>query len=302
MFILPELIEIIFGFLNFGNDWLSIRCTCKLFLSISLKVHDQSVNNNKAIKWACRNGNLEVVKDLLNDHRVRSTINSELFKIPCGLGYVDILKELLKLESINPASTKNEPLLLAINHRHIGIVRELLNDKRIDGSEPHNQPLLAACKRNLIPIVRELIAKYPCVLNYGFYNVIEEAFQLKNEEMVEILIQEGHTKGLLLYNSYLKKASLLGYVKVVKILCSNPSIDPSDDSNYAVQFASLSGHLEVVKILLNDERVMRLVEKEHEFLSVAAHKASTMNDDNQSEYYMDIIDSLKRKRNTCNCE
>ena len=58
-----------------------------------------------------------------------------------------------------------------------------------------------------------------------------------------------------------KKNSLLGYtcekgyVKIVKLLLSDPRVDPTTNYNYAIRFASEKGHLEVVKLLLSDHRV-----------------------------------------------
>jgi hypothetical protein len=42
---------------------------------------------------------------------------------------------------------------------------------------------------------------------------------------------------------------------VVRLLLSDERVDPSADTNYAIQVASENGHVEVVRLLLSDERV-----------------------------------------------
>jgi hypothetical protein len=56
-------------------------------------------------------------------------------------------------------------------------------------------------------------------------------------------------------NYAIQWASKNGHVEVVKLLLSDECVDPSDDGNYAIQQASENGHVEVVKLLLSDERV-----------------------------------------------
>ncbi len=43
----------------------------------------------------------------------------------------------------------------------------------------------------------------------------------------------------------------------LKVLLSDPRVDPSANDNEALQLASENGHLDVVKVLLEDPRVSR---------------------------------------------
>src|SRR5437870_2842535 len=45
------------------------------------------------------------------------------------------------------------------------------------------------------------------------------------------------------------------HIEVIKILLSDPRVDPTNDNNYAFTHAMDNGHLEVIKILLSNPRV-----------------------------------------------
>lgn len=85
-------------------------------------------------------------------------------------------------------------------------------------------------------------------------------------------------------NNYgIRKASKEGYIEIVKVLLSNPKVDPSVNNNEAIQMASNNGHVEIIKLLLNDPRVdwryvsivyLKPIIKQHE--SILKHKLSIM--------------------------
>jgi hypothetical protein len=43
--------------------------------------------------------------------------------------------------------------------------------------------------------------------------------------------------------------------QIIKVLLSDPRVDPSDENNYAIRLASYYGYLKIVKLLLSDPRV-----------------------------------------------
>ena len=53
----------------------------------------------------------------------------------------------------------------------------------------------------------------------------------------------------------IRLASQYGHTEVVKLLLSDPRVNPADDNNFFICFASKNGHLNVVKLLLSDPRV-----------------------------------------------
>jgi ankyrin repeat protein len=56
-------------------------------------------------------------------------------------------------------------------------------------------------------------------------------------------------------NYFIQRACSKGWVKKVRELLANPTIDPSVNHQYPIRIASQRGHLEIVKLLLKDPRV-----------------------------------------------
>jgi ankyrin repeat protein len=56
-------------------------------------------------------------------------------------------------------------------------------------------------------------------------------------------------------NLAIQWASGKGHMDLVKMLLKYPRVDPSDENNEAVREAMTNGHIEVMKILLEDQRV-----------------------------------------------
>ena len=56
-------------------------------------------------------------------------------------------------------------------------------------------------------------------------------------------------------NDAIRWASENGHFEVVRLLLSDPRVDPADDNNEAIRLASRNGHFEVVRLLLADPRV-----------------------------------------------
>lgn len=52
----------------------------------------------------------------------------------CVHGFVDIVKELLKDERVNPSDWDNRAIEYALDNGHMDVVNALLNDKRVDRS------------------------------------------------------------------------------------------------------------------------------------------------------------------------
>jgi len=72
--------------------------------------------------------------------------------------------------------------------------------------------------------------------------------------MVDLLIQAGVDPSAN-SNSAIQYASLAGQLPVVNRLLQDERVDPSIEDNQAIQYASENGHLAVVNRLLQDERV-----------------------------------------------
>ena len=65
-------------------------------------------------------------------------------------------------------------------------------------------------------------------------------------------------------------AIIKGDIELVKLLLSDPRVDPSADNNFAIKKAAENGHYKIVKLLLNDPRVDPSVEVFNSLLNALA--------------------------------
>ena len=120
-----------------------------------------------------------------------------------------------------------------------------------------------------LPLRLQLLIKYrrhlPNVKPVNLNLLIEQSKDFTGNIMNAIVNGYSEVMRLLLsdprvdpsdHNNYaIILASKNGRLEVVKLLLSDPRVDPSSDYNYAIRMASTYGHLEVVRLLLSDPRV-----------------------------------------------
>ncbi|MCH9715800.1 MAG: ankyrin repeat domain-containing protein [Gammaproteobacteria bacterium] len=83
------------------------------------------------VRLACRNGCATVLTDLLASTLVCQVTNDCLFAA-CRRGHVNVVRILLKVESINPWAQMNAALRCATHHQHVDVIKLLLEDGRCD--------------------------------------------------------------------------------------------------------------------------------------------------------------------------
>lgn len=136
MFPIPnEILSLIFSFVKCeGRDWLSILLVNKQWLSVGRMTLDPSVNNNAAIRWACREGKEELVRLLLLDPRVNpSDGGNSCIHFASAMGHLNIVRLLLADPRVDPSS--GLPLCFACMNGHKDVVETLLEDPRADPSK-----------------------------------------------------------------------------------------------------------------------------------------------------------------------
>lgn len=88
----------------------------------------------------------------------------------------------------------------------------------------------------------------------------KEAIEKNNLTKIQLLLNDNRFDPSA-YNNYytlfaIVFASQNGHSDIVKLLLSDPRVDPTDDNNFSIIMASKNGHREVVKLLLNDNRII----------------------------------------------
>jgi len=116
---------------------------------------------------ACQEGQVEIVKSLLNDQRVdinKARTNGETpFYTACYYGYTEVVELLLNDDRIDINIILDggvTPFYITCQEGHIEIVKLLLNDNRIEVNETRNSgatPFFFACECGHIEIVKLLL-------------------------------------------------------------------------------------------------------------------------------------------------
>jgi hypothetical protein len=96
---------------------------------------DPSSEDNKAIKIASQNNNLEIVDRLLQDQRVDpSSEDNYLIQAASSNGHLKMVNRLLKDQRVDPSANSNWAIQAASSIGHLKMVNRLLEDDRVDPS------------------------------------------------------------------------------------------------------------------------------------------------------------------------
>ena len=155
---------------------------------------DPSDNNNYAIKWASKNGHLEIVKLLLQDKRVDPSANNNYaIKWASKNGHTEVVKLLLEDPRVDPSDYYNYAIRYASDNDHVEVVKLLLQDKRVDPSDMDN-------------------------------NAIRLASENGHTEVVKLLLQDKRVDPSDDDNYAIRYSSANGHVEVVKLLLEDPRV------------------------------------------------------------------------------
>mmetsp|Transcript_18214 Transcript_18214/g.29609 ORF Transcript_18214/g.29609 Transcript_18214/m.29609 type:complete len:647 (-) Transcript_18214:543-2483(-) len=175
-------------------------------------------------RLACKNGNLQVVKMLLNDGRVYPWSKESLcFRIAAVRSNLAVLRVLLEDNRVDPAACHNEAIRVAAKSGNDDIVKCLLLDRRVDPRSSESYALRWACRNGHVSCVRLLL----------------------DDNRSDPSAMEGYS---------LTWASKNGHIEVVRTLLKQPGVDPAADDSDCLRLAVQYGHLEVVQVLISDGR------------------------------------------------
>lgn len=247
-------------------------------------MRDSSFGNvlHNALITASEEGQLEVVKILLNDKRVVYKNLYAAFDYACAHNRVEVVK--LLLPKVKPEDYDNAAIIEAANYNAVEVVRVLLADSRVNPGAKTSEALLRAAMNGHIEVVKALLESpevnplescaltfaasngYPEIVKIllrdprvkGKYNqaeVLDCAFQSDNGNVIKVLLKELRIDPREDLNDLLLLACESGKVNTLKVLLADPRTNPAVDGNFALRLAATNGHVDVVKVLLADPRV-----------------------------------------------
>jgi hypothetical protein len=157
---------------------------------------DPSDQNNKAILYALKSGNILAAKLLLNDKRVDPSINNnELLIDSVRSGDAKFVSFLLGYPIVNPSDQHNEAMQIAVQNRYTDIIELLLKDSRLNLVNDISTIMTIAGIMGGAGIVDILLR------NKQIYELVHNNISMYDEypiirETLEIVEQEDSFKGL----------------------------------------------------------------------------------------------------------
>lgn len=202
-------------------DRLAVLLTCKRFHKIAKEVFDPSRNNDAAIIYSSKNGQLESVKYLLKDPRVNPTAKRNCSIIYASAhGYLEIVKELLKDPRVQPQEDilELDALDYACKNGYLEIVKVLLKDPRVDPTVGGSYCLSEACQWDQLEIVKELLKDGRVNTADRYQQAFFYAVGNNNAKMVSALLDHGQVDAGYSGNDAIKTACDKGYWSVAQVL------------------------------------------------------------------------------------
>lgn len=170
------------------NNYTTIACLNKSIHKIMKSLIDPSTNNNFAIRYACSQNKLQLVRKLLSDPRVDpSDHDNEALHKACERGNYEILKLLLSDERVDPSSINNHALHIAISLHHNDIVDLLLSQVKLKRKE-QLVILLLSIATGQIDLFKFFIEKYGFAKG-SYQRICLHALKENNFELFQFIVE-----------------------------------------------------------------------------------------------------------------
>ena len=151
---------------------------------------------------ACREGNYEIAKLLLEDERVDvnkpHNFGGSPFYIACAFGKVDIVELMIKNQRIDinkPSYEGYTPLSVSCFYEKTEVVNLLLKDQRIEMNKPNKNdetPFYIACQENRVAVVKILMKDDRLdVNNYKKQEISPLGASIGDKQIFQLLIEDG---------------------------------------------------------------------------------------------------------------
>jgi ankyrin repeat protein len=182
-----------------------------------------------AMRWACKNGHIQIVRLLLNEKAMDKVWRS----------YTGILVDALKF---------------AVLGQHTSIVRLLLEDGRTDLMGNGQCAIIDACEIGCIDIVR-LLLEDGRSQPHAYDNMpLYMASIWGHTDIVRLLLQDDRVDPTA-DNCSMNVACSEGHIEIVQILMGYGRVDEYMTSSVALYKAALNGHADIVRLILENSFV-----------------------------------------------
>lgn len=226
------------------------------------------------IYWACKGGNLEVVKILLDQYPDCSPYHitdkgHNLLYVACARGHISVTSYLSEVHSISPTQPNGDgvtPLFAATFNGHYEMLKFLISNLKCDPKsfdKDGNSIFHVACERNHLDIAQYLVKKHnisPMVKNNFKKTPLHSACSSGNLSIVKYLIDELDCEAEVFDNmgcSPLHDASRNGHSNIVQYFIEKKfDLSLYDNSGCTpLHLGCRFGRKNVVKMLLTRGKV-----------------------------------------------
>jgi ankyrin repeat protein len=155
-----DILHLIFTFISFCNkNWLNIKLSSKLFKNIGDRAF---IPTYVHFQTALKDKNIFSLKKLLSYSNVdlyhcNNDVISSAIRKACYFGHNEILKLLLQDHRVDPSANDNEAIQNACYYKQNDVVKLLLQDPRVDSSVSNNILIQNACYKGNIDLVKLLL-------------------------------------------------------------------------------------------------------------------------------------------------
>ncbi|MDF2578046.1 MAG: uncharacterized protein K0S74_1530 [Chlamydiales bacterium] len=215
------------------------------------------LDKQKALIRAIKNGNHELIKELLEDPSIDLTVDDYIIIIVAAAkGDSVTFETLLNKIKVDFNGTEYELLLDILDEKPSAAIFQVIIEKTNLDLSFDNSLLLRLASFYGYPNIVQLLLKDnsidPAAANCeALYN----ACAIGATSIVQLLLEDGRSNPAINDNILIIEAAERGHYQVVTILMKDPRVNPCARGNQAISQAIAKGHYKVIEILLNDYRV-----------------------------------------------
>ena len=239
----PELLN----FVNFDQPTNRILINGRLN-NIKLETIIENFNNEEKkyiLYSACRNGNLELVRYLIEQQYLNKEITGKLGQTPlhiaCSNGNLNIVKYLCEKQNVNKELKENSfgktPLHCACENGHLDVIKYLCEEQHVNKEARENfgeTPFHYACENGHLDVIKYLCEEQNVnkeARDESNATPLHSACLSRNTEVVKYLYEEQHVNKEVKDKSGktpFHYACENGHLDVIKYLCEEQNINGED--------------------------------------------------------------------------
>jgi hypothetical protein len=186
---------------------------------------------------------------------------NNLFISACKRGHLDIVKQLLQDQDINPFDQTNAAIRWAVYRQHIEVLKELLSaglnciDALLEALKQHHSMKWEESQEKSLEVLEIILSDSHC--NPSDNNNSAFDFCLKNnqQEIIELLFNHPKFDLTTLTEDALIKACSTGNLKALKMLLNKTNLTPPSLCLYNAIHSYSDKYLEMIRFLLKDGRI-----------------------------------------------